>query len=87
MASPTAPRREAARTSIITVDDLPRELRSTPSPEHWPDDLRGALRASETLHIRTILARTNQDKRAAAERLGISLSSLYRKLEELGIVA
>ncbi|MEI8358364.1 MAG: helix-turn-helix domain-containing protein [Deltaproteobacteria bacterium] len=35
--------------------------------------------------METVLRRTENDKRAAAERLGLSLSSLYRKIEDLGI--
>ena len=51
------------------------------------DNLRDAMRAYEKAHIQSVLAKLNNDKRAAAERLGMSLSSLYRKIEELGIAA
>jgi DNA-binding NtrC family response regulator len=70
----------------ITVKDLPRVLRD--SPDTLPavgDDLREALRAYERIHIESVLRRTEGDKRQAAELLGLSLSSLYRKLNELGI--
>jgi two-component system response regulator PilR (NtrC family) len=70
----------------ITVADLPRGLRS--SDETLPavgDDLKEALRAYERIHIETVLRRAGQDKRKAADLLGLSLSSLYRKLNELGI--
>ena len=69
----------------ITVKDLPRELRSSEEAPSLPDDLREALRISEKAHIEAVLGRCNGDKRAAAQRLGVSLSSLYRKIEELKI--
>ncbi len=70
----------------ITVADLPRALRDETQPlPPVGDDLRGALRTYERLHIETVLRRTHQDKREAATLLGVSLSSLYRKLNELGI--
>ena len=43
------------------------------------------MRAYEKAHIQSVLTKLNNDKRAAAERLGMSLSSLYRKIEELAI--
>ncbi len=70
----------------ITVADLPRALRE--QDEALPavgDELREALRAYERIHIESVLRRTGSDKRKAAELLGLSLSSLYRKLNELGI--
>ena len=51
------------------------------------DCLRDALRSYEKTHIETVLKRTEFDKRHAADLLGISLSSLYRKIEELKIQA
>ena len=70
----------------ITVADLPRALRD--SDETLPavaDELREALRGYERIHIESVLRRAGHDKRKAAELLGLSLSSLYRKLNELGI--
>jgi DNA-binding NtrC family response regulator len=70
----------------ITVADLPRALRN--DDEVLPpvgDDLKEALRAYERIHIETVLRRAGHDKRKAADLLGLSLSSLYRKLNELGI--
>ena len=70
----------------ITVADLPRALRA--QDEALPavgDELREALRAYERIHVESVLRRTGSDKRKAAELLGLSLSSLYRKLNELGI--
>jgi len=70
----------------ITMADLPRGLRET--DEHLPpvgDELREALRAYERIHIESVLRRMGHDKHKAAELLGLSLSSLYRKLNALGI--
>jgi two-component system response regulator PilR (NtrC family) len=70
----------------ITVPDLPRALRESDGTlPPVGDELREALRAYERIHIETVLRRTSNDKRKAAELLGLSLSSLYRKLNELGI--
>ncbi len=70
----------------IGLNDLPRSLRpdgAVAMPAG--DDLREALRAYEKAHIHAVLARAGHDKKVAAEMLGVSLSSLYRKIEELGI--
>ena len=48
-------------------------------------NLRDALHQFEKQHIMRVLEQTNQDRREAATLLDISLSSLYRKIEELGI--
>jgi two-component system response regulator PilR (NtrC family) len=70
----------------ITVGDLPRSLREGEAAlPPVADDLRDALRAYEKIHIETLLRRLGNDKRQAAEALGLSLSSLYRKMNELGI--
>ena len=70
----------------ITVADLPRTLRDADlALPPVADDLRDALRAYEKIHIETLLRRLGNDKRQAAEALGLSLSSLYRKMNELGI--
>jgi two-component system response regulator PilR (NtrC family) len=72
----------------ITVRDLPRALQQDVGVEPEipdTDNLREALRAFEKAHIQSVLAKCQQDKRQAAQRLGVSLSSLYRKMEELGI--
>jgi transcriptional regulator with PAS, ATPase and Fis domain len=70
----------------ITTADLPRGLRDDEAAlPPVGDELREALRAYERIHIETVLRRTGRDKRKAADLLGLSLSSLYRKLNELGI--
>lgn len=47
--------------------------------------LKDALRQFEKQHIIRVLDQTAQDRKEAAKLLDISLSSLYRKIEELGI--
>jgi transcriptional regulator with PAS, ATPase and Fis domain len=69
---------------LITTDDLPKDL--LPDPEVCLDeDLRAAIAHFEKRHIERVL-RDCPDKREAAKRLGLALSSLYRKIEELEIV-
>jgi DNA-binding NtrC family response regulator len=46
------------------------------------EDLRAALSVYERMHIKRVLDCCNGDKREAARRLNLGLSSLYRKLEE-----
>ncbi len=70
----------------ITIADLPRSVpvAALDTPDAG-DDLRNAMKVYEKSHIESVLRRTNNDKRQAAELLGLSLSSLYRKIEELEI--
>lgn len=68
----------------IEVDDLPPDLLGMNQPLPDTDDLRSALRHYEKLHIARVL-RQCPDKREAAKRLKLGLSSLYRKIEELNI--
>ncbi len=68
----------------LKPNDLPPDVRGADQPLPDTDDLRSALRHYERLHILRVL---NQwpDKREAAKRLKLGLSSLYRKIEELRI--
>lgn len=68
----------------IEPSDLPPDLLGLGQPLPDTDDLRSALRHYERLHITRVL-RQWPDKREAAKRLRLGLSSLYRKIEELGI--
>ncbi|HKU50951.1 MAG TPA: helix-turn-helix domain-containing protein, partial [Nitrospira sp.] len=70
----------------ITLNDLPRRE----GQEHAPvlpltDNLKDAVQAYEKSHIENVLKKMENDKKSAAESLGMSLSSLYRKLDELRI--
>jgi DNA-binding NtrC family response regulator len=61
---------------LITLADLPAE----PPAEAARAELREAVRRFERQYLLDVLAETDRDKRKAADRLGISLASLYRKL-------
>ena len=68
----------------IEPSDLPPDLLGLGQPLPDTDDLRSALRHYERLHIARVL-RQWPDKREAAKRLRLGLSSLYRKIEDLEI--
>ena len=70
--------------SLLEPADFPSELAGLTQPPPDADDLRSALRHYERLHIQRVLKQC-PDKRTAAKRLKLGLSSLYRKIEELGI--
>lgn len=71
----------------ITSDDLPPRLSDMDETEigYVADDLKSAMRIYERSHIGTVMRRADDDKRRAAKLLGISLSSLYRKIEDLDL--
>jgi transcriptional regulator with PAS, ATPase and Fis domain len=70
----------------IALQDLPKAVvASSEGQPAFTFNLRDALRQFEKQHIMRVLEQTNQDRREAATLLDISLSSLYRKIEELGI--
>jgi DNA-binding NtrC family response regulator len=68
---------------LVTPTDLPPDL--VPDPEAvMVEDLNEAVRRFEKRHIERILQQT-PDKKEAAQRLGMGLSSLYRRITELGL--
>ena len=70
----------------ITARDLPRSVpQGAAEMPFVGDGLREAIHAYEKGHIENVLRRTDNDKRRAAELLGLSFSSLYRKIDDLGI--
>lgn len=72
----------------ITPIDLPqRDLPESAPLVTVSDNLKDAIQAYEKSHIEQVLTKLMGDKKSAAEALGMSLSSLYRKLEELAIRA
>jgi DNA-binding NtrC family response regulator len=69
---------------LITPADLPPDLAPVEGDPGLVDDLSEAVRRFEKQHLERILRQT-PDKKEAARRLGMGLSSLYRKIAELGI--
>lgn len=70
----------------ISPSDLPRgEAAPLPSLTATSDNLKEAVQSYERSHIETVLKKMEGDKKRAAELLGLSLSSLYRKMDELHI--
>jgi DNA-binding NtrC family response regulator len=69
---------------LITPADLPPDLAPIEGDPALVDDLAEAVRRFEKQHLERILRQT-PDKKEAARRLGMGLSSLYRKITELGI--
>lgn len=75
------------RAMIIGEEPLLKEsdlslTGATSFPQSSARDLKEAVRQFELAHIHRILQETQGDKRAAALILGVSLSSLYRHLDE-----
>jgi DNA-binding NtrC family response regulator len=69
---------------LILPADLPPDLAGGKEDLALVDELAEALRRFEKQHLERILRQTPKRKEAA-RRLGMGLSSLYRKLAELGI--
>jgi transcriptional regulator with PAS, ATPase and Fis domain len=70
----------------ITLKDLPASIISVgQAGPAFTYNLKEANRQFEKQHILRVLDQVGQDRKEAAKLLDISLSSLYRKIEELGI--
>ncbi len=65
---------------LITVNDLPLQSYAAEG-----DDLKSVLDRAERRHITAVLTACDGDKGRAAERLGVHLATLYRRLEKLEI--
>jgi len=72
-------------SDFISRRDLPTNMVDIEYPDALPDRLKDATSAFEKEHIFRILKRTENNKEEAAKILDISLSSLYRKMDELKI--
>ncbi len=71
--------------NYITTEDLPANLLEASHAGYIPDKLKDAVLQFERSHIQNALKRTENNKEETAKLLGISLSSLYRKMDELQI--
>ena len=68
----------------ISPADLPGQ-RSNEVEFGTEDDLTKAIELYEKSHIERTLIKAGGDKMRAAELMGLSLSTLYRKIEKLGV--
>ncbi|NQT62151.1 MAG: sigma-54-dependent Fis family transcriptional regulator [Candidatus Marinimicrobia bacterium] len=69
---------------MISTEDLPSRTAES-SGSGYPDNLKEASRSFERKHIVHMLEKCENDKAKVADILGIGLSSLYRKIDDLGI--
>jgi two-component system response regulator PilR (NtrC family) len=71
----------------ITLNDLPEELRGRNISTKIPETgyLKDRVKDFERVYIEEQLQLHSQDKEKTAKVLGMSVSSLYRKIEDLGI--
>lgn len=69
---------------LVTPADLPPDLAPVEGDPALVDDLDEAVKRFQKQHIERILRQT-QDKKEAARRLNVGLSSLYRYIAELKI--
>jgi transcriptional regulator with PAS, ATPase and Fis domain len=75
-----------AEAERIALKDLPTAVvASSAGHAAFTFNLRDALSQFEKQHITRVLEQTNQDRKEAAKLLDVSLSTLYRKIEELEI--
>ena len=74
-----------AGAEAIDIENLTFASGQAPEPALTGSDLKVAMRAYEKQYIQQVLRNHGFDKKAAAETLHVGLSSLYRKLAELGI--
>jgi DNA-binding NtrC family response regulator len=77
-----------SETDIISPKDLPEKVRSYAGGGENAisgKKLEDYMAAAEKVHIEKVLRDVEWNKKLAAEVLGISLASLYRKIEELGV--
>lgn len=80
-----------ASGGTLDVENLPDAFHSLGSAisgdlSHSPVNLDAALGSFTKRHIEKVLEAVNHDKKEAAKLLGLGLSSLYRKMDELNIV-
>ena len=70
-------------TDVITSPSLPSNLVEQTHPAETIGPLKDAVREFEQEYINRILQATGGDKQLAAELLGVSVSSIYRRLQAI----
>jgi DNA-binding NtrC family response regulator len=71
---------------LVKPEDLPPDLVPVEGEPTLVDDLGEAVKRFEKQHIERILRQTG-DKKVAAQRMNVGLSSLYRKIADLKIIS
>ncbi len=74
-----------AMGSVIKTTDLSDYIKDNITDSKFPIPLKDAVKNFEREHILNIIKENNFNKEDTAKALGIGLSSLYRKMEELNI--
>ncbi|MBI5850463.1 MAG: sigma-54-dependent Fis family transcriptional regulator [Planctomycetes bacterium] len=76
-----------ARGNILTTSDLPPEIGTAPAVEHEGWEFLSGRTAEdvERNHIRVTLEHTGGNRLKAAQLMGISERTLYRKIKEYGL--
>lgn len=74
-----------ARGEFISVNEMSDQIKGSAILQGFPDSLKDAMRKFEKEHIIKTIKKFDYSKEEAAKALAIGLSSLYRKMEELGI--
>ena len=74
-----------AEGDVVTLHDLPDKIRTIDVEGISASSLRQALDDFERDYIKRVLADTGGNKEIAADRLGIDLATLYRKLKKLKV--
>lgn len=70
---------------LIEISDLSDSVNTSVNLNNVPESLKDATMNFEKEHIKRIIAKYDNNKEEAARSLDIGLSSLYRKMELMGI--
>ena len=74
-----------ASNEYLTINDLAESMHGENISHEYPDSLKDALSNFEREHLLKTIKKFEYNKEEAAKALEIGLSSLYRKMDELGI--
>ena len=74
-----------AEGDVIDMKNIGLMDGQTKATMEYDDDLQTTLKTCERQHIARMLSKFNFDKAEAARAMGMGLSSLYRKIDELDV--